>query len=278
MAEPAGTLQDVWPARHAVRRGFDRAVVVSRPAPRPGPAAVRPPLGAPDRAAALDLFAYRFLPGVDQTAVAAIQHAFAVTFRPIGSALSARADDGLDLALVVSGHGKLTRTSATTDQTLVQLLSPGDWFGGLAVSRTFASSVARTDAWIASASIDEVERLALQYPDLAIWFLRVVNARLRQTIARETDLAFKDVGARVATLLLDLERRHGRRLDPIVHVDHGLTQSELADAAATSRETLNKCLADFVRRGWLDVRGKSFVILDRSRLQQRAMEQPATTR
>jgi CRP/FNR family transcriptional regulator, cyclic AMP receptor protein len=37
-----------------------------------------------------------------------------------------------------------------------------------------------------------------------------------------------------------------------------------------SRETVNKALADFVHRGWIQLQGKSVVVLDEDRLRRRA--------
>ncbi|MCW2695441.1 MAG: Transcriptional regulator, Crp/Fnr family, partial [Modestobacter sp.] len=55
-----------------------------------------------------------------------------------------------------------------------------------------------------------------------------------------------------------------------VRVHHDLTQEELAQLVGASRETVNKALADFVHRGWIQLQGKSVVVLDEERLRRRA--------
>ena len=55
---------------------------------------------------------------------------------------------------------------------------------------------------------------------------------------------------------------------------HDLTQEELAQLVGASRETVNKALADFVHRGWIQLQGKSVVVLDEERLRRRATVEP----
>ena len=75
---------------------------------------------------------------------------------------------------------------------------------------------------------------------------------------------------RVAKALLDLADRFGEQQDGGLEVHHDLTQEELAQLVGASRETVNKALADFSARGWLQLHAKSVLILDRDRLARRA--------
>ena len=47
-------------------------------------------------------------------------------------------------------------------------------------------------------------------------------------------------------------------------------QEELAQLVGASRETVNKALADFAARGWLQISARSVLILDVDRLRKRA--------
>ena len=100
--------------------------------------------------------------------------------------------------------------------------------------------------------------------------LSQLAARLRKSNDVVADLVFSDVPGRVSKALLDLSRRFGRQTDAGVLVAHDLTQEELAQLVGASRETVNKALADFVHRGWIQLQGKSVVVLDEERLRRRA--------
>jgi CRP/FNR family transcriptional regulator len=74
----------------------------------------------------------------------------------------------------------------------------------------------------------------------------------------------------VAKNLLDLADRFGEQEGDGLHVHHDLTQEELAQLVGASRETVNKALADFAARGWLQISARSVLILDAERLRKRA--------
>jgi CRP/FNR family transcriptional regulator, cyclic AMP receptor protein len=55
-----------------------------------------------------------------------------------------------------------------------------------------------------------------------------------------------------------------------IMVRHGLTQEELAQLVGASRETVNKALADFASRGWIDVHIGSVEVYEPERLRARS--------
>ena len=159
-------------------------------------------------------------------------------------------DVGDRLYVVLDGKIKLTRAAPDGRENLLSVLGPGEMFGELSLfdprPRT-ASAVAVTDARLAA-----------------------LAQRLRRTNDVMADLVFTDVPGRVAKALLDLADRFGELQPEGLQVHHDLTQEELAQLVGASRETVNKALADFAARGWLQLSAKSVLILDRERLAKRA--------
>ena len=51
---------------------------------------------------------------------------------------------------------------------------------------------------------------------------------------------------------------------------HGGGAGGTAQLVGASRETVNKALADFAARGWLQISARSVLILDKERLRRRA--------
>jgi len=74
----------------------------------------------------------------------------------------------------------------------------------------------------------------------------------------------------VAKQLLHLGQQFGTREGGAIRVTHDLTQEEIAQLVGASRETVNKALADFAHRGWIQLEGKSVLICDSERLAKRA--------
>ena len=182
-------------------------------------------------------------------------------------------DEGDQLYVVLEGKIKLTRTAPDGRENLLSVLGPGEMFGELSLfdprPRT-SSAVAVTDAHLAALGHDYLRHWLTGRPEVAMHLLRALAQRLRRTNDVMADLVFTDVPGRVAKALLDLADRFGEEHDGGLEVHHDLTQEELAQLVGASRETVNKALADFSARGWLQLHAKSVLILDRDRLARRA--------
>jgi CRP/FNR family cyclic AMP-dependent transcriptional regulator len=190
-----------------------------------------------------------------------------------GDHLFEEGDAGDCLYVILDGKIKLTRTAPDGREELLSVLGPGEMFGELSLfdprPRT-ASAVAVTDARLAALAHDYLRRWLTGRPDVAMHLLRALAQRLRRTNDVVADLVFTDVPGRVAKALLGLADKFGEESPAGLRVHHDLTQEELAQLVGASRETVNKALADFSSRGWLQLQAKSVLILDRDRLARRA--------
>jgi CRP/FNR family transcriptional regulator, cyclic AMP receptor protein len=190
-----------------------------------------------------------------------------------GERLFQEGDDGDRLYVVLDGKIKLTRSSADGRENLTSVLGPGEMFGELSLfdprPRTMGA-VAVTDARLAALAHDELRSWLADRPDVAMHLLRALVQRLRRTNDVLSDLVFTDVPGRVAKALLDLAQRFGTQEEGGLQVNHDLTQEELAQLVGASRETVNKALADFAARGWIQLHPKSVLLIDPERMRKRA--------
>ena len=190
-----------------------------------------------------------------------------------GERLFGEGDDGDCLYVVLDGKIKLTRAAPDGRENLLSVIGPGEMFGELSLfdprPRT-ASASAITDARLAALAHDKLLIWLTGRPEVALHLLRALAQRLRRANDVMADLVFTDVPGRVAKQLLDLAGRFGEQQDDGLHVNHDLTQEELAQLVGASRETVNKALADFAARGWLQISARSVLILDPERLRKRA--------
>jgi CRP/FNR family transcriptional regulator len=175
--------------------------------------------------------------------------------------------------VVLDGKIKLTRAAADGRENLLSVIGPGEMFGELSLfdprPRTSTAS-AVTDATVAALAHDALRPWLLERPDVSMHMLRALAKRVRREFDVTADLVFTDVPGRVAKNLLDLAERFGEQDRDGLHVHHDLTQEELAQLVGASRETVNKALADFAARGWLQISARSVLILDAERLRRRA--------
>ena len=190
-----------------------------------------------------------------------------------GERLFAEGDTGDKLYIILTGKIKLTKAAPDGRENLLSVHGPGEMFGELSlfdpIPRT-SSATAVTNARLAAIAHDDLRAWLSSRPEVAMHLLQALAQRLRRINEVKADLVFTDVPGRVAKALLDLSDRFGVLTPDGVQVNHDLTQEELAQLVGASRETVNKALADFAARGWIQLAAKSVLVTDTDRLRKRA--------
>ncbi len=210
---------------------------------------------------------------LDDDSAAALQAGVTVVELSRAERLFEEGASGNQLYVILDGKIKLTRAAADGRENLLSVLGPGEMFGELSLfdprPRT-ASATAVTDSRLAALAHDDLRSWLTGRPDVALHLLRALAQRLRRANDVMADLVFTDVPGRVAKALLDLSDRFGTPQENGLQVNHDLTQEELAQLVGASRETVNKALADFAARGWLQLSAKSVLLIEPERLRKRS--------
>jgi CRP/FNR family transcriptional regulator len=180
-----------------------------------------------------------------------------------------QADPGQDLLVVHTGRVASVLTGAEGDELLLGVYGRGQFLGELELFKTVPgrlTTVRATDPTTALqiAHADAV-RVLRQNPE-AMYFMgrRVFELydRMRHTTA---GLAFTSAEGRVAEALIQLERSLAPGADRHVLP---LSQIEVASAAGVSERTCRRIVAEFAKRGLVDVPGPRRIrVLDRDGLQ-----------
>ncbi len=210
---------------------------------------------------------------LDDDSAAALQAGVTVVELSRAERLFKEGASGNQLYVILDGKIKLTRAAADGRENLLSVLGPSEMFGELSLfdprPRT-ASATAVTDSRLAALAHDDLRSWLTGRPDVALHLLRALAQRLRRANDVMADLVFTDVPGRVAKALLDLSDRFGTPQEDGLQVNHDLTQEELAQLVGASRETVNKALADFAARGWLQLSAKSVLLIEPERLRKRS--------
>jgi CRP/FNR family transcriptional regulator, cyclic AMP receptor protein len=211
---------------------------------------------------------------LDDDGAAALQAGVTIVELARGERLFEEGASGNQLYVVLDGKIKLTRAAADGRENLLSVVGPGEMFGELSLfdprPRT-ASAIAVTDSRLGALAHDDLRNWLTGRPDVALHLLQALAQRLRRANDVMADLVFTDVPGRVAKALLDLADRFGAVRDEGLQVNHDLTQEELAQLVGASRETVNKALADFATRGWLQLSAKSVLLIEPDRLRKRSL-------
>jgi CRP/FNR family transcriptional regulator, cyclic AMP receptor protein len=209
---------------------------------------------------------------LDVESATSLEAAMTTRSVPRGHVVFREGDPGDRLFVVLDGKVKIWRAAPDGRENLLAVLGAGEMFGELSLfdpgPRT-ASVSAVTDSRLASLGHDGL-RPILDRPGVGGQLLQALAQRLRRTNESLADLVFTDVPGRVAKALLDLAEKFGTETAEGTRVQHDLTQEELAQLVGASRETVNKALSEFASRGWLQLEGRTVLLIDRDRLARRA--------
>ena len=179
------------------------------------------------------------------------------------------------LYAIVEGYIKLYRQSGQRTQILA-LLRAGDCFGTEALSGEADSShyaATLTPTLLLFVPTDAMLELMQSHPEIRIALLQMVTKRLRQFASLVHDLAFRDVTARLAGVIVAHTEQDGIITQEGIRVPRLMTQSDLATMIGTAREVVQRTLKKFEQDKLLRVSRKEFLILNIDQLRQIAAEE-----
>jgi CRP-like cAMP-binding protein len=171
--------------------------------------------------------------------------------------------------IVVSGKVKVTKISHDGKEIILEIISPYDIFGGVAVLRNFpypANAVAMEDSEILKISRKNLMRLVDRFPNLMFCIALQLGDRMKSSYDSLKNIALERVEARIAALLLKLGNKVGVETDAGLMIDMRLTKQDVADMVGTTVETSIRTFSKFRKEGLvIDADGK-IIIKDREGL------------
>jgi CRP-like cAMP-binding protein len=171
-------------------------------------------------------------------------------------------DTAEGLFILKRGRVRLFRVAPGGKKLDLAVLEPGTFFGEMPLlgeRMRNASAEAVEDCTLCVMSQNDVERLILAKPRVALRMLQIMGRRLAAAEARLEDLAYKSVPGRLASLLLRLDREG----DGVIE---GVTHQELADMVGAYRETVTKILDELQEAGAVELARKRIHVLRRDKL------------
>ncbi len=171
--------------------------------------------------------------------------------------------------IVASGKVKITKTSQDGKEIILEVISPNDIFGGVAVLRNFpypASAVAMEDTEALKISRKNLLRLVDRFPNLMYCIAMQLGDRMKSSHDSLKNIALERVEARIAALLLKLASKVGIESKEGLLIDMRLTKQDVADMVGTTVETSIRTFSRFKKEGLLSDADGRIVILDREGL------------
>jgi CRP/FNR family transcriptional regulator, cyclic AMP receptor protein len=190
-----------------------------------------------------------------------------------GTTLFRQGDAGDSLYAVVSGQVRISASASGGREVFLNLMEAGDTFGEIAIidgqSRT-ASATTVTDCDLLTVSRADFLGLMHEDPTLPIHLLQLFCQRVRWTSDAVEASALLSLPARLARRLLRLAQDHGEADGPGRSLR--ISQAELGNFLALSRQAVNRHLQEWREAGLLDLARGRIIILDIAALERVASE------
>ncbi len=172
------------------------------------------------------------------------------------------------LFVIVSGSIRAFRVNAKGREQTIHVESAGATLAEVPVfddGNYPATAVAEEPSKLLFLGKDDVQRFLIANPSVALNALRLMAGRLRRHAELVDSLALKDVGQRLAQLLLQEARAQGDR-------DLDFSNQQLAARVGSVREVVSRTLARLAQNGLIETRPRGITILDEPGLERFAQE------
>ena len=167
------------------------------------------------------------------------------------------------LYVVESGNVRIFKSSPNGREQVLSIDGPGSSIAELPVfdgGAYPASAAAVDDVTLLFVSKQDFQALCLAHPQVPLKVLRVVGTRLRRLVGIIEELSFTTVRRRLASYLLRLAQRSGKRTVEGVEITLPITNQELAAQIGTVRELVSRNLSRLQAEGMLKTDGRNLLI------------------
>lgn len=185
-----------------------------------------------------------------------------------GQLLFVENDPGESLIVLRRGSVAVFRTAPTGERAVLSVVRPPHTLGEVSLldgSPRSLSAQAIEDCSALALSRSAFLELVHSNPRILDAVMRSLGALVRRLTEQTADHVFLDLPGRVAKTLVRLA---GDNQAPMITIE--LNQSQLAEMAGGSRQSVNQAIGSFATRGWLRTEGRRIVVTDLAALRRRA--------
>lgn len=226
--------------------------------------------------APLPLAESELLAGVSSGVAGALTAQLRQSTVPRGHVFHHERDEGTSIHFVRRGRVALKRGSESGKKLVLGIVGPGGVLGEESVlgpSGAIATAEALEECVVDTLAADAFRTLVHEHAELGLNLARIAADRARTQATLAQAIAHLPLPQRVARTLVDLDDRHGHpTLDGNRMINVQLTQGDLAEMVAGSRQSVAEVLGEWRRDGIIDIRKRRFVVCDRPRLAHLAGE------
>jgi CRP/FNR family cyclic AMP-dependent transcriptional regulator len=163
--------------------------------------------------------------------------------------------EGNSVYVILEGMVKICRTNEEYKEVILAILGEKEFFGEMSVldgATRSADAVALSRVRVLRIDGKVFLEFIEKHPKLALSLLRELVTRLRKTDSQIKSISLADAVGKVASVIVRLAHDVGRVRKGRVEIENFASQQEIANYAATSRETISRVLTMFEREGLIE--------------------------
>lgn len=163
--------------------------------------------------------------------------------------------EGNSVYVILEGMVKICRTNEDYKEVILAILGEKEFFGEMSVidgATRSADAVALSKVQVLRIDGKVFLEFVEKHPKLALALLRELVSRLRKTDGQIKSISLADAVGKVASVIIRLANDVGRVRKGRVEIENFASQQEIANYAATSRETISRVLTMFEREGLIE--------------------------
>ena len=178
-------------------------------------------------------------------------------------------DRAASVHFIASGRVKVSKVTRDGKELTLAYRTGGEFFGETCLleggpREEMVESMETTS----TVEVDRTtfDHLLATHAQLAYPFGRALIGRWRALQTKVEQLVFKDVGSKLAELLLRLGSEHGVEHRRGLVLGIKITHQEMANLIGSTRETVSLTLSQFKRKGYIHTEGRKVILADREAL------------
>lgn len=206
---------------------------------------------------------FQVFDGLDCDAARKLGHRIVDKEFPAGHLVFSAEEEAEYVYLIRVGRIKLFRRTEDGRENTVAMLGAGDVFGELVLGEHSCHSVcaeALEPSLLCILPRKNFFQLLVDEPAIALTIINNIGKRLALTAQSIEHLSTYDLDLRLGKLLLLLVEEHGQGTESMVTLKIRLTHQDIANMAATSRQTITQLMNQFKKLGILRYDGRKIVV------------------
>jgi len=175
------------------------------------------------------------------------------------------------LYIVRKGKVKITKLSQEGKEIILEIISPLDFFGGIAVVRGFpypANAVAMEETDAIKISRKHLLSIMDRFPALMYCMATNIGDRIKGSHETLKSIALEKVESRIASLLIKLSEKAGGKVTEGLMINMTLTKQDIAEMVGTTVETSIRTMSKLAKAGLVSVKSGRIIIRDIEKLKR----------